>query len=95
MQKSESDGLKIGEESAGDERKKAKLSLDEARLLVLGAQILVGFQYRSFLEPAFIRLPPLSQDLRMVSSGLMLGTMLLLMWPISFHEIFERQPVVP
>jgi hypothetical protein len=76
-------------------RKKVKLSLDEARLLVLGAQILLGFQYRAFLEPAFSRLPVLSQDMRLASLGLMLATMLMLMWPISFHEIVEDGDLTP
>jgi hypothetical protein len=75
--------------------KKVKLSLDEARLLVLGAQILLGFQYRAFLETGFNRLPALSQNLRLASLGLMLATMFMLMWPISFHEIVEQGNLTP
>jgi hypothetical protein len=78
-----------------DIKKKTKLSLDEARLLVLGAQILLGFQYRAFLESGFARLPLLSQHLRLASLGLMLTTMLLLMWPITFHELVEDGQLTP
>ena len=70
--------------------KKTKLTIDEARLLVLGAQILLGFQYRTFLEPGFERLPVLSQHLRLGSLAAVLLTMLLLMWPGAFQQITER-----
>jgi hypothetical protein len=73
-----------------DTSEKVKLAFDEARLLVLGSQILLGFQFRAFLEPGFQRLPALSQNLRLVSLVLMLIAMLLLMWPATFHEIVER-----
>ena len=73
-----------------DQLKKAKLSLDEARLLVLGAQILLGFQFRSFLEADFGRLPVLSQKLRLVSLGFMLLMLLLVICPTSFHELAEH-----
>src|SRR5579884_2290720 len=66
-----------------------KLSLDEARMLVLGAQILLGFEYRTFLESGFDKLPVLSQHLRIMSLSLILLTMLLLMWPASFQQIVE------
>ena len=36
---------------------KIKTALDEGRMLVLGAQILVGFQYRAVFEPVFEKLP--------------------------------------
>src|SRR5205807_2611132 len=49
-----------------------------------------GFQFRAFLEPGFQRLPPISQNLWLVSLALMLLAMLLLMWPAAFHEIVER-----
>src|SRR5207248_46922 len=55
-----------------------------------GAQILLGFQYRAFLEPGFERLPALSQNLRVMSLGLVLVTILFLMSPATYHEIVER-----
>ena len=73
-----------------DVRKKVRLSLDEARLLILGAQVLLGFQYRGFLETDFARLPPLSRGLWTAVLGLMVVVTLLIMWPSSFHQIVER-----
>src|SRR4051794_3084783 len=37
---------------------KVKNALDEARILVLGAQVLLGFQYRVFFEKGYDKLPP-------------------------------------
>ena len=76
--------------SDADVRKKVRLSLDEARLLILGAQVLLGFQYRGFLESGFAQLPPLSRGLWTVVLGLMVVVTLLIMWPGSFHQIVER-----
>src|SRR5438105_12684907 len=78
-----------------DTSEKVKLAFDEARLLVLGLQILLGFQFRAFLEPGFQRLPPISQNLWLVSLALMLLAMLLLMCPAAFHEIVERGDLTP
>jgi hypothetical protein len=36
---------------------KVKIALDETRMLILGVQILVGFQFRIVFEDAFDRLP--------------------------------------
>jgi hypothetical protein len=32
---------------------KIRYALNEARILILGAQVLIGFQYRAVLEPGF------------------------------------------
>ena len=40
---------------------KVENALDEARMLVLGAQVLVGFQLRSVFEKGFESLPIPSQ----------------------------------
>ena len=37
--------------------KKVKIALDETRILVLGAQILIGFQLRAAYEKLFDQLP--------------------------------------
>lgn len=71
-------------------QEKVKLTLDEARMLVLGCQILLGFQYRSFLENGFFALPELSHYLKLASLCAVLLTMALLMWPASFHQIAEE-----
>ena len=61
-----------------DTSEKVKLAFDEARLLVLGSQILLGFQFRRISGARVPRLPVLSQNLRLVSLVLMLIAMLLL-----------------
>jgi hypothetical protein len=35
-------------------------ALNESRILILGAQVLLGFQFRSAFEPGFSELPRLS-----------------------------------
>ena len=71
-------------------RDKIRLSLDESRMLILGAQILLGFQFRVVFEPGFDRLPPSSQYLKMVSMVILLGGIALIMSPGSYHRIVRR-----
>ncbi|HXI22496.1 MAG TPA: DUF6328 family protein [Pyrinomonadaceae bacterium] len=66
---------------------KIRLSLDESRMLVLGAQILLGFQFRVVFEPGFERLPPSSQYLKMIAMVILLGGIALIMSPGSYHRI--------
>lgn len=66
---------------------KIKTGLDEARMLVLGAQVLVGLQYRAAFEPGFEKLPESSQLLKTVGLALMLVVTALLMSPGAYHRI--------
>ncbi|OLE51915.1 MAG: hypothetical protein AUG51_20685 [Acidobacteria bacterium 13_1_20CM_3_53_8] len=68
-------------------RDKIKTALDEGRMLMLGSQILVGFQYRSVFESGFEKLSHTSQVLKMCGLGLMLIATALLMWPGAYHRI--------
>jgi DMSO reductase anchor subunit len=65
-------------------------ALDESRILILGTQVLVGFQYRSTFESGFEKLPLSSQYLRMGTLGLMLITLALLLSPGAYHRIVEK-----
>jgi hypothetical protein len=76
-------------------RSKVKNALDEARILVLGTQVLLGFQYRAFFEPAFDRLPRTNQDLKLVGLVLLLGVMGLLLLPAARHRLVERGEDTP
>lgn len=69
---------------------KVENALNEARMLVLGAQVLVGFQFRSVFEPGFDKLPLPSQLLKMVGLGLMLLTVALIISPAAYHRLVER-----
>src|SRR6184192_4096212 len=66
---------------------KIKLALDESRMLILGAQILLGFDLRSAFEPAFDRLPRSSQLLKIATLVGLLGAIALIMAPGSYHRI--------
>ena len=66
---------------------KIKLALDESRMLILGAQILLGFDLRAAFEPAFDRLPRSSQLLKMATLVVLLGAIALIMAPGSYHRI--------
>jgi hypothetical protein len=67
-----------------------KFALDEGRMLILGSQVLVGFQFRSILEKGFEQLPRSSQYLKLGALGLMLLAIGLLMSPGAYHRIVEE-----
>ena len=69
---------------------KIKTALDETRMLMLGAQILLGFQYRNVFEPGFERLPSSSKYLKLVSLTLLLIVTALLMSPGAYHRLVEK-----
>jgi Family of unknown function (DUF6328) len=68
---------------------KIKTTLDEGRMLILGSQVLLGFQFRSIFEKGFEKLPPHAQYLKMGGLGLMLIAVGLLMSPGAYHQIVE------
>lgn len=65
-------------------------ALDEARLLVLGMQILMGFEYRAFFEPAFDRLPGWAQAAKLTALCVMLASLALVVAPGPFHRLVEE-----
>ena len=69
---------------------KVENALNEARMLVLGAQVLVGFQFRSVFEPGFDKLPLPSQLLKLAGLGLMLVAVALIISPAAYHRLVER-----
>jgi hypothetical protein len=64
--------------------------LDEARMLVLGSQVLIGFQFRSAFESGFARLPRHAQYMKLGALALMLCALALLCAPAAFHRIVEN-----
>jgi hypothetical protein len=70
--------------------KKVKLALDESRMLVLGAQVLIGFQFRSVFQEAFDSLPPWSRYLDGVALLLMVCALGLLILPGPYHRMVEE-----
>jgi hypothetical protein len=69
---------------------KVQNALDEARLLILGTQVLFGFQLRAVFEKGFDKLPSISQSLNLVALGLLLITLALLIWPGAYHRLTEN-----
>ena len=65
-------------------------ALMEARILVLGGQVLLGFQYRGFFEPRFEKLGALDRHLKFFALLLLLGVVLLVLLPAARHRIVER-----
>jgi hypothetical protein len=68
---------------------KVQTMLDEARMLVLGSQVLLGFQFRSVFETGFARLPQHAQYMKLGALALMLVALALLVAPSAYHQIVE------
>jgi hypothetical protein len=69
---------------------KVKVGLDETRMLILGAQILLGFQLRSVFQDGFESLPAHSRYLDALALGLMVIVVGLLIAPGPYHRIVEE-----
>ena len=68
---------------------KVQTALSEVRTLVLGAQILLGFQYQAVFRPRFEELPGHTKAFKSVAFALMMVTVGCLIAPSSFHRISE------
>ena len=68
---------------------RVKTALDETRTLILGAQILLGFQYQGVFQDRFEALPPYARTMDGWALGLMLLATGLLIAPSAFHRIAE------
>jgi Family of unknown function (DUF6328) len=68
---------------------KIKISLDETRMLILGAQILVGFQYTAVFREGFENLPAHAQFLNAAALALMIAAIGLLIEPSIQHRIVD------
>ncbi len=68
---------------------RVKLALDETRMLALGAQILVGFEFRGVFEAQFERLPAWSRWSDGLAILLMVVTLTLLFLPGPYHRLVE------
>jgi len=69
--------------------KKVKVALDETRMLILGAQILLGFQFRGVFGDGYDLLPADSRYLSGVAMGLMICVVGLLITPGPYHRMVE------
>ena len=69
--------------------KKVKVALDETRMLILGAQILLGFQFRGVFGDGYDQLPADPRYLSGVALGLMICVVGLLITPGPYHRMVE------
>src|SRR3954449_9572358 len=69
---------------------KVKTALDETRTLILGVQILFGFQFRAIFQESFSSLPPAAKAESGAALGLMLLAIGLLIAPSAQHRIVVR-----
>jgi hypothetical protein len=69
---------------------KVENALGESRMLVLGAQVLVGFQFRSVFEPGFDALALPGQLAKLAGLGLMLVALGLIISPSAYHRLVEN-----
>jgi predicted membrane channel-forming protein YqfA (hemolysin III family) len=59
-------------------------------LLILGSQILLGFQFHGVFQEAFDRFPPMARELTAAGILLMVAAVALLIAPSLQHQIVER-----
>jgi hypothetical protein len=70
--------------------RRVKLALDETRLLILGVQVLLGFQFQSFFQDGFAELSSVSQWLCVAGLALLIASVGLLIAPSMQHRLVER-----
>jgi Family of unknown function (DUF6328) len=69
---------------------KIENALNESRTLILGVQVLLGFQYQSVFQSGFEKLDPASRSLEVWALVLILLALGLLMSPAPYHRIVAR-----
>ena len=69
---------------------KVKTALDETRALMLGAQILLGFQFNGAFQQRFESLPLPAKIADAGALGLMVASVGLLIAPSAFHRVADR-----
>jgi hypothetical protein len=64
--------------------------LNEARILLLGGQVLLGFGYRICFEARFEQLPAAAQLAQITGLSIMTAALGWLIWPAAFHQLREN-----
>ena len=70
--------------------RKLKTGLDETRLLVLGAQVLLGFEFQAFFQDGFSELSPLSKTICIAGLGSIILAVASLVLPSMEHRLVEN-----
>jgi len=71
-------------------KQKVKNALNEGRTLILGSEVLIGFEFRSAFQTGFDKLPFVIQYTRLAGLCLMLLALALLIAPATRHRLVER-----
>lgn len=66
---------------------KIEAALNEARIMVLGGQVLLGFQFEAIFEPKFADLPSSLKWMNAAAVGLLIAALGLLLAPVPYHRI--------
>jgi hypothetical protein len=69
--------------------RKVKTALDETRLLILGVQVLLGFEFQAFFQDGFTDLSTTSKGLSVAGLGLVMLSIGILVIPSMQHRIVE------
>src|SRR5579864_948500 len=64
--------------------------LNEARILLLGGQVLLGFSFRICFEQRFDQIARTAQMAEIIALGIMTAALGCLVWPAAFHQIREN-----
>ena len=64
--------------------------LNEARILLLGGQVLLGFSFRICFEQRFGHISHIAQLALIIALGIMTAALGWLIWPAAFHQIKEN-----
>ena len=64
--------------------------LNEARMLLLGGQVLLGFSFRICFENKFEQISRPAQLAEIIGLGIMTAALGWLVWPAAFHQIREN-----
>jgi hypothetical protein len=71
----------------GAGNRKLKYALDEGRILVIGTQVLLGFEYRSFFEHRYEALPGWAKAAKLATVCVMLTGFALIVLPSAYHRL--------
>ncbi|HZT59228.1 MAG TPA: DUF6328 family protein, partial [Pyrinomonadaceae bacterium] len=95
--KEEEAGKDEGKEKAKEEReklnKKVQHVLTECRVVLPGAQALMGFQFIAILTDAFDKMTPVPKYIHLACVGMSALAIIFLMTPAAYHRIVERGEV--
>lgn len=76
-------------------KERLEAALNEARMLVLGGQVVLGFQFEAIFQPKFAALPAAMQVLNAVAVSMLVTALVLLLAPIPYHRLAARGDATP